>query len=370
MTTYRTTALAPVIPLLLLLTLAAPSVRAVEQPTTGSLVKTADSTAVYYYAANERRYVFPNQRTYHSWFVGFDGVIEITAEQLAEMTIGGNVTYRPGVRMVKIQSDPRVYAVDRHGTLRWIQTEGAAEALYGPDWSDYVDDVSDAFFVNYHLGEPIASAADFDPDAAADGSPSVGADLGLPAGASEAATTSTVPGPADHPDHEPTGGAVTDEERWRQFAFEDINAIRAEHSRPPLVLNDLLSSIAMAHSKDMAFNIGEMSHDGSLGEDFSDRVKRGQVPDFDNPGAYTSLPVPSGIGWAGENVGMRHLVNFGFDAEAAIRHQHEWFLDEPDGVHNHRTTMLSSLAPFNEIGIGIYKDESGRLWITEDYISR
>ena len=55
----------------------------------------------------------------------------VTDAQLAAYAIGGNVTYRPGTRLVKIQSDPKVYAVDAHGVLRWVKTEAAAIALYG-----------------------------------------------------------------------------------------------------------------------------------------------------------------------------------------------------------------------------------------------
>lgn len=83
------------------------------------------------------------------------------------------------------------------------------------------------------------------------------------------------------------------------------------------------------------------------------------------------FPFPDGIGWSGENIGRRYISGFYNDVEAAIVDQHEWFLDEPtDEGHNHRTTMLSSLAPFSEIGIGIYLDDEGIVWITEDYISR
>jgi hypothetical protein len=57
--------------------------------------------------------------------------------------------------MVKIMSDPHVYAVARGGVLRWVTSEAVAARLFGSGWNKMIDDVSDAFFVNYTLGAPI-----------------------------------------------------------------------------------------------------------------------------------------------------------------------------------------------------------------------
>ena len=124
----------------------------------GSLIKTDASSAVYYCGADSRRYVFPNSKTYFTWYKDFSSVQTISAEEMSAILIGGNVTYKPGVRMVKIQSDPKVYAVDRAGTLRWITTDTIARALYGSAWAKNVDDLSDAFFVNYKVGSPVTVA--------------------------------------------------------------------------------------------------------------------------------------------------------------------------------------------------------------------
>ncbi|HTK05412.1 MAG TPA: peptidoglycan DD-metalloendopeptidase family protein [Candidatus Eisenbacteria bacterium] len=126
--------------------------------TSGTRIKTAGSKAVYYCGADGKRYVFPNDRAYYTWYPDFTGVTVVTADVLASIPLGGNVTYRPGAKMVKIQSDPRVFAVDHGGTLRWIASPDIAAALYGADWAKKVDDVSDAFFINYKSGEPINSA--------------------------------------------------------------------------------------------------------------------------------------------------------------------------------------------------------------------
>ncbi len=127
---------------------------------TGSLIK-ASGPAVYYVSGG-KRYVFPNEKIFFSWYQNFDSVVTVGDEQLSGYLIGGNVTYRPASRLVKIQSDPKVYAVGAGGALRWVASEAAARALYGDDWNKKIDDVPDAFFINYRQGDAVASAADFD----------------------------------------------------------------------------------------------------------------------------------------------------------------------------------------------------------------
>lgn len=128
----------------------------------GDLIKGQSFTAVYYYAENGKRYVFPNEKTYFTWYGNFDGVKVITDAQLASIMIGGNVTYRPGYKMMKITTSPKVYAVEGGGVIRWIKTQEAAETIYGLSWSDWIDDVPDAFFTNYREGQSIEFASSYD----------------------------------------------------------------------------------------------------------------------------------------------------------------------------------------------------------------
>lgn len=123
----------------------------------GSRVKTATYSAVYYCGADGRRYVFPNERVYFTWYSNFDGVTVVSDQQLASIPVGGNVTYRPGVKLVKSQTDAKIYVIERGGVLRWVQTPAIAEALYGVDWQTKVDYIPDVFFVNYTIGEPVTA---------------------------------------------------------------------------------------------------------------------------------------------------------------------------------------------------------------------
>jgi hypothetical protein len=147
----------------------------------GDLIK-ASLPAVYYYGADGKRYVFPNEKTYKTWYSDFSSVKTITDDELAAITIGGNVTYKPGAKMVKITTDPKVYAVDAKGTLRWVKTEAIAIALYGSNWNTMIDDVPDAFFTNYTIGAEIASASDFDKVSAGAAATSINVDKGLATG--------------------------------------------------------------------------------------------------------------------------------------------------------------------------------------------
>lgn len=134
-----------------------PSVAQAATLSAGDLIK-ASGPAVYYYAADGKRYVFPNEKTYFSWYSDFSSVVTITDAELAAILIGGNVTIRPGTKLVKITTDPKTYAVSsRCGQLHWIESEAIAEALYGTDWNTRIVDVPDAFFVDYEVGSSLSS---------------------------------------------------------------------------------------------------------------------------------------------------------------------------------------------------------------------
>lgn len=166
----------------------------------GDLIK-ASSASVYYYGGDGKRYVFPNEKTYTTWYSGFSSVKTITDSELAAIAIGGNVTYRPGVKMIKITSDPRVYAVSKRGVLHWVTSESIAVSLYGSNWNQKIDDVSDAFFTNYTVGSDITSASAYSPSSENSGSASINDDKSL------AGSAPSVPAPAAEPTPSTSAGA-------------------------------------------------------------------------------------------------------------------------------------------------------------------
>lgn len=124
----------------------------------GSLIRSTDNPAVYYAVNGGLRYTFPNERIFRSWGVSFDVVQTVPASRLAEFRLAGAIVYRPG-RLIKIDTDPKVYLVTENGVLRWIETEAVARALFGDSWARQVEDIPDTFFTSYSFGSSIADAA-------------------------------------------------------------------------------------------------------------------------------------------------------------------------------------------------------------------
>ena len=115
----------------------------------GQLIKKADLNTVYYLGSDSKRYVFPNPTTYFSWYSDFSGVVTVSSSELESYQLGGNVTIRPGTKLVKITTDARTYAVEPGGQLRHIATLDIATTLYGANVWKMVVDVPDYFFTNY-----------------------------------------------------------------------------------------------------------------------------------------------------------------------------------------------------------------------------
>jgi len=121
----------------------------------GSLIKRNGLTAVYYLGADNKRYVFPNESTYFSWYKDFSGIVTISQTELESYPLAANVTIRPGTRLVKNNTSPTIYAVEPGGVLHAIPSEAMIVALYGANWNQRVSNVVDSFFTNYTIGAPL-----------------------------------------------------------------------------------------------------------------------------------------------------------------------------------------------------------------------
>src|SRR3989344_1512383 len=155
--------------------------------------------AVYYLGADGKRYVFPNEKTYKTWYSDFSGVQIVSSTEMSSYAIGGNVTYRPGVKLVKITTDPKVYAVASNGSLRWVTTAAIAESLYGSSWASMVEDVPDAFFVNYTVGSDVNAAADYNKTTETSNATTINDDKNLGGGGASTGTGLTVALASDTP---------------------------------------------------------------------------------------------------------------------------------------------------------------------------
>lgn len=131
--------------------------RLITLPDDGDPATQYDS-AVYFVGDENKRHAFPNDTVYYSWWENFDDVEVIDADEMAAYPLGANMTVRPGTHLVKIQSSPKVYAVEPNSVLREIMSEEIAIDLYGAEWSTRVVDIADGFWGNYSVGEQIAAA--------------------------------------------------------------------------------------------------------------------------------------------------------------------------------------------------------------------
>ena len=116
--------------------------------TAGDLIK-ASGPAVYFYAADGKRYTFPTESTYMSWYTDFKSVKTITDNELAAIDLAGNVVVRPGTNLVKIATIPKVFAVGPKGMLYHIASEAVATTLYGANWKNLITIIPDGFWMNY-----------------------------------------------------------------------------------------------------------------------------------------------------------------------------------------------------------------------------
>jgi len=139
----------------------------------GNLVK-GSSSAVYFVGSDNKRYIFPNETVFFSWYADFSTVKTVTDEELADIPVGGDVVVRAGVRLVKSSSDTKVYVVSSDGSLQWVSTEALAQQLFGADWAKRVENVPNADFTNLQIGNPIVSASDYNATSG-DQNPSAGA---------------------------------------------------------------------------------------------------------------------------------------------------------------------------------------------------
>jgi hypothetical protein len=147
-----------------------------------STVIKGSGPALYWYAKNGKRYVFPNEATYRTWYPlnsSCPVIRQVSDRDLATILIGGNVTYRPGTRIIKIKSDPKVYAVSKGGVARWLTTDAVIRAIFGTNWKTRVDDVPDAFFINYTIGTKITSERQYNPALEQSGDRTIDQDKGL-----------------------------------------------------------------------------------------------------------------------------------------------------------------------------------------------
>lgn len=121
-------------------------------------------TTKFYLARDGKRYVFPDEtKTFDTWYPNGTKIVKVSQDELETYPLGGNVCYRPGMRLIRIETDVRIFAV-LHGCILRPITQETAGNNFGPDWQKLTDTLPDYYFTNYTVDDrPIASAADYNP---------------------------------------------------------------------------------------------------------------------------------------------------------------------------------------------------------------
>jgi hypothetical protein len=138
----------------------------------GDLFKESGSTAVYYYADNGKRYVFPTSAIYFSWYSDFSTIKTVSHSTVTSVSFGGNVIAKPGTYLVQFVSmdtpfrvlDPKVYVLTSAGQLRWVTSASVAASFYGADWERKIVAVPEVYKTNYGgavAGADVNSTADY-----------------------------------------------------------------------------------------------------------------------------------------------------------------------------------------------------------------
>lgn len=116
-----------------------------------------DST-VYYVGLDAKRHPFVNSQVFFTWYENFDAVRVIDNAVLTQITLGSPVLTRPGTMMVKIQSDPRTFAVTPGDyTIRWVPSEEVAVALFGSTWNQRIMDIEPTYWSRFTMGSDLTA---------------------------------------------------------------------------------------------------------------------------------------------------------------------------------------------------------------------
>jgi hypothetical protein len=128
-----------------------PAVSAAYVPTAGDIIKinAANRSAVYVVGSDLKPYVFSTRSTYASWLDDFSALKNVTQADFDNMTMGGNVTVKPG-SLIKFDNSDNVYVAVPGNKLCKLPTAATdAKALYGDSYESRVLLIQGSFVGNY-----------------------------------------------------------------------------------------------------------------------------------------------------------------------------------------------------------------------------
>jgi hypothetical protein len=106
----------------------------------------------YYYASDNKRYTFPDETSFKSWFPKTDlNEVKIAdLETLYETSLGGNVPLRPG-SLIMTETDPKIYMITNNIEMKIFGNSTLLETLYGQDYQNLITDIPNKFFTQYNI---------------------------------------------------------------------------------------------------------------------------------------------------------------------------------------------------------------------------
>ena len=128
-----------------------PAASAAYAPAAGDIIKVnaANRPGVYVVGADLKTYVFSTRSTYASWLDDFSSLKNISQFDFDNMTMGGNVTVKPG-SLIKFDNSDNVYvAVPGNKLCKLPTAVKDAKALYGDNYESRVLLMQVSFVGNY-----------------------------------------------------------------------------------------------------------------------------------------------------------------------------------------------------------------------------
>ncbi len=110
-----------------------------------------NTLTTYVIGRDARRHAFPHPTVLSSWFQNTNVAVRtLNQDELKNIPLGANITYRPGVHILQFES-PVLYVVTGPRTLRALANTQTAAAIYGSNWEQKIVPLSDAFFADYRV---------------------------------------------------------------------------------------------------------------------------------------------------------------------------------------------------------------------------
>lgn len=157
-------------------------------------------------------------------------------------------------------------------------------------------------------------------------------------------------------------------ERSRELALmihARINDVRAQHGLATLAWDDLLAGIALEHSRDMAAR-DYFDHVSPEGKDFADRYRE--------HGYNRTTRVGDVVYQGGENLFLGNVVeSYTYDRNTGEILSYSYFTLENladttvDGWMESPGHRENILTPFSREGIGVWVDDDGEVYITQNF---